>query len=53
MNTKPKLTHARNLSLSDADYESLRKMGKGNASEGVRVAIRAARGTVNDKEQTK
>ena len=53
MNTKPKLTHARNLSLSDADYARLKVLGNGNASEGVRVALRAVRGMVNDKEQTK
>lgn len=51
MNTKPKLTRARNLSLSDADYARLRELGNGNASEGVREALR--RSEDNEREQLK
>lgn len=49
MNTKPRTTRRRNLSITDADYERLKALGKGNASEGIREALRAAQH--NHKEQ--
>tara|TARA_R110000765_G_scaffold244631_11_gene346894 strand:+ start:2054 stop:2230 length:177 start_codon:yes stop_codon:yes gene_type:complete len=42
MNTKPRTTRRRNLSITDADYARLQALGKGNASEGLRDALRLA-----------
>ena len=42
MNTKPRTTRRRNISITDADYARLQELGNGNASEGVRVALKYA-----------
>ena len=39
MNTKPRTTRRRNLSVTDDDYKTLQALGMGNASEGIRVAL--------------
>lgn len=51
MNTKPRTTRRRNLSVTDLDYARLRALGNGNASEGVRAALRLAQTQHNDREQ--
>lgn len=40
MNTKPRKTRRRNLSVTDADYARLQALGNGNASAGLREARR-------------
>jgi hypothetical protein len=42
MNTKPRTTRRRNLSITDADYARLQRLGAGNASMGIREALRLA-----------
>lgn len=51
MNTKPRTTRRRNLSITDADYARLQALGNGNASEGIREALR--RSEDNKREQVK
>jgi hypothetical protein len=40
MNTKPKTTRRRNISITDADYAALAMLGNGNASQGIREALK-------------
>jgi hypothetical protein len=42
VNTKPKTTRRRNISITDADYAALARLGNGNASQGIREALAAA-----------
>ena len=42
MNTKPKTTRRRNISITDADYAALARLGNGNASQGIREALKYA-----------
>lgn len=44
-------TRRRNLSISDADYARLQQLGAGNASEGVRVALRLVHNTTKQERE--
>lgn len=40
---KTNLAKRRNISIRDTDYAALQALGGGNASEGIRVALRQCR----------
>jgi hypothetical protein len=46
MNTKPKTTRRRNISITDADYAALAMLGNGNASQGIREALKSCQAEV-------